>query len=57
MTTHEHSALHLVLEKLRKAEGCAERKELGGVQTYLSDARLRLAKVLGVADSHLPPKR
>ena len=57
MTQEERSALNLALEKLRRAEGDAvERKDWGGVVAYLLDARLRLAKVLGINEDSLPPK-
>ena len=59
MTHDERSALKFILEKLRKAEGCAdpEKRDVGGVIAYLIDARQRLAKVLGIDDDSLPPKR
>jgi len=58
MTPEERSALRLALEKLRRAEGYAtKREDWGGVITYLLDARLRLAKVLGIDEDALPPTR
>ena len=65
MTKAERNALETVLGKVKRARGCAKRKDLGGALSHLIDAVPRLERVLGLDpepseqeqdDDHQPPR-